>query len=63
MIYRSKLVHETIGEKFLLYIITLASIAIASFDIFIFESEVTNGLVGYNGCLGRSHEFQVRVLN
>ena len=62
MIYKSDFVHGRIGEKCLLFLITFGSLAITTVDIFLFESEVTYGKVGYNGCLGRSHEFQVRSL-
>ena len=62
MIYKSDFVRGTMGEKGLLFLITFGSLAITTLDIILYESEVTYGKVGFNGCLGRSHEFQVRSL-
>lgn len=61
MILNSNLIHYYIGEKKLLLLILFGSLSITTIDLLIYESEQTYGIVAYNGCMGVSHEFQVRV--
>jgi hypothetical protein len=63
VISKAEFLKHNFSEKHLLAVIALGSVSITAIDMYIYESGYTFGRVAYNGCLGRSHEFQVRKLS
>ena len=59
IITKSEFVRYQLGETTLMIILSIGSVTLTSIDSVIYQSGNSYGRVAFNGCLGRSHEFQV----